>query len=86
MGVDRGHKPANQSPTSSLSVTRWAWGRTLQAPWLLMIETDYVWLKPLAAPPAEAPASRAQAFPFGYITPQVQAWPPVPHAALVPTP
>ncbi len=36
-----------------------------------MIETDYVWLKPLAAPPAEAPASRAQAFPFGYISPQV---------------
>lgn len=44
---------------------------SLQAPWLLMIETDYVWLKPLIAPPAEAPLSRAQAFPFGYIVPQV---------------
>ena len=36
-----------------------------------MIETDYVWLKPLVALPAEAPASRAQGFPFGYIAPQV---------------
>ena len=36
-----------------------------------MIETDYVWLKPLVALPAEAPTSRAQAFPFGYIAPQV---------------
>lgn len=36
-----------------------------------MIETDYVWLKPLVALPAEAPTSRAQGFPFGYIAPQV---------------
>ena len=40
-----------------------------QAPWLLMIETDYVWMKPLQAPPAQDPASRGAAFPFGYITP-----------------
>ena len=40
-----------------------------QAPWLLMIETDYVWMRPLQAPPAQDPASRGAAFPFGYITP-----------------
>lgn len=35
-----------------------------------MIETDYVWMKPLAAPGrAEDPAARALAFPFGYIQP-----------------
>ena len=39
-----------------------------QAPWLLMIETDYVWLKPVAAPPAES-AQPSLAFPFGYIQP-----------------
>ena len=39
-----------------------------QAPWLLMIETDYVWLKPVAAPLAESSAL-SQAFPFGYIQP-----------------
>jgi hypothetical protein len=40
-----------------------------QAPWLLMIETDYVWMKPIAAPQAESKALSI-AFPFGYITPQ----------------
>ena len=40
-----------------------------QAPWLLLIETDYVWLKPLVAPPAESSALSI-AFKFGYITPQ----------------
>ena len=44
-----------------------------QAPWLLMIETDYVWMKPLQAPPAQDPASRGAAFPFGYITPAAPA-------------
>ena len=39
-----------------------------QAPWLLMIETDYVWLKPVAAPLAES-SELSQAFPFGYIQP-----------------
>ena len=39
-----------------------------QAPWLLMIETDYVWLKPVAAPLAES-SEPSLAFPFGYIQP-----------------
>jgi hypothetical protein len=33
-----------------------------------MIETDYVWMKPPVAPPAEGPA-HSQGFPFGYIQP-----------------
>ncbi len=33
-----------------------------------MIETDYVWLKPVAAPLAESSAP-SLAFPFGYIQP-----------------
>lgn len=33
-----------------------------------MIETDYVWIKPLAAPLAESSALSV-AFPFGYIDP-----------------
>jgi len=40
----------------------------LQAPWVLMIETDYVWMKPPAAPRAESGA-RSLGFPFGYIQP-----------------
>lgn len=41
-----------------------------QAPWLLMIETDYVWHKPLAAPgPAEDRSIKSIGFPFGYISP-----------------
>ena len=40
----------------------------MQAPWLLMIETDYVWMKPPAAPLAESSAVSI-AFPFGYIQP-----------------
>lgn len=43
-----------------------------QAPWLLMIETDYVWLKPVAAPMAESSALSI-AFPFGYIDPLAPA-------------
>ena len=39
-----------------------------QAPWLLMIETDYVWMKPVAAPMAES-KDLSIAFPFGYIQP-----------------
>eukprot|EP00884_Botryococcus_braunii_P014590 jgi/Botrbrau1/23131/Bobra.0243s0061.1 len=43
----------------------------IKAPWLLMIETDYVWHKPLAAPgPAEDASVLSLGFPFGYITPQ----------------
>ena len=40
----------------------------LQAPWLLMIETDYVWMKPPVAPAAEGSA-HSLGFPFGYIQP-----------------
>ena len=42
----------------------------MQAPWLLMIETDYVWMKPLQAPPAEDASAASLGFPFGYIIPQ----------------
>lgn len=42
----------------------------IQAPWLLMIETDYVWMKPLQAPSAGDPPAAPLAFPFGYIDPQ----------------
>ena len=42
----------------------------MQAPWLLMIETDYVWIRPLQAPAAQDPDARAMAFPFSYIAPQ----------------
>ncbi|KAK9816540.1 hypothetical protein WJX72_001729 [[Myrmecia] bisecta] len=44
----------------------------IKAPWILMIETDYVWMKPIQAPPAEGPAD-SWAFPFGYIQPQAPA-------------
>ena len=44
------------------------WNALAQAPWLLMIETDYVWMKPVAAPLAES-ADLSIAFPFGYIQP-----------------
>lgn len=45
----------------------------IQAPWLLMIETDYVWLKPPRAPPAEDWRVPSWAFPFTYIVPQAPA-------------
>ena len=35
-----------------------------------MIETDYVWMKPLQAPPADDKSATPMGFPFGYITPQ----------------
>ena len=41
----------------------------IQAPWLYMIESDYVFMKPLAPPPANARADQAWGFPFGYIKP-----------------
>lgn len=44
-----------------------------QAPWLLMIETDYVWMRPLQAPAAEDPTSRPMAYPFNYIVPTAPA-------------
>ena len=45
----------------------------VQAPWLLLIETDYIWMKPLQAPAAHAPSSRGMAYPFNYIVPQAPA-------------
>lgn len=39
----------------------------VQAPWLYMIETDYVWMKPLVPPQAEDVNVASIAFPFGYI-------------------
>ena len=41
----------------------------MQAPWLLMIETDYVWVHPLQAPRAEDTAAPSLAFHFDYIRP-----------------
>lgn len=38
-----------------------------------MIETDYVWMRPLQAPPAEDPSSRPMAYPFNYIVPVAPA-------------
>ncbi|GMH39670.1 hypothetical protein BSKO_07568 [Bryopsis sp. KO-2023] len=40
----------------------------IKAPWLLLIESDYVWKKPVVAPMADSSA-KAQAFPFSYIPP-----------------
>ena len=45
----------------------------VQAPWLLLIETDYVWVKPLQAPPAHDPSAKGMAYPFNYIVPQAPA-------------
>eukprot|EP00854_Cymbomonas_tetramitiformis_P018693 gene18693-22321_t len=42
--------------------------------WILMIETDYVWKKPLSLPP---PGSNAIAFHFGYINPKYPSLPAV---------
>eukprot|EP00873_Tetraselmis_striata_P027120 jgi/Tetstr1/447384/TSEL_034820.t2 len=44
----------------------------VSAPWILMIETDYVWWKPVQAPRADSGALSI-AFPFGYIVPQAPA-------------
>jgi hypothetical protein len=41
----------------------------LKANWLYMIESDYVFMKPLNLPPAGAGAGSAWAFPFDYIKP-----------------
>jgi hypothetical protein len=41
----------------------------LQAPWVFMTECDYVWIKPLQAPPASNVGKLSMAFPFGYISP-----------------
>eukprot|EP00891_Asterochloris_glomerata_P007790 jgi/Astpho2/7790/fgenesh1_pm.00117_%23_7_t len=42
----------------------------IKAPWILMIETDYVWLRPPQPPRAEDESQASWGFPFGYITPQ----------------
>jgi hypothetical protein len=41
----------------------------LRAPWLLMIETDYVWMGPLLGVPRAESAAKSWAFPYGYIAP-----------------
>lgn len=41
----------------------------IKAPWLLLIEGDYVWAKPIRAPKAES-ADPSWAFPFSYINPE----------------
>ena len=41
----------------------------LQAPWVFMTECDYVWIKPLQAPPASDVDKLSMSFPFGYIAP-----------------
>lgn len=43
----------------------------LKAPWLYMIESDYVFMKPVEIPPpgAKTTAGKAWAFPFDYINP-----------------
>jgi hypothetical protein len=55
----------------------------LKAPWLYMIESDYVFMKPVELPPALAKttAGKAWSFPFDYINPGMfpaemkQLWP-----------
>lgn len=41
----------------------------IQAPWIYMIESDYVFMKPLMAPPVEDNSVQGWAFPFDYIKP-----------------
>lgn len=41
----------------------------IQAPWLYMIESDYVFMKPLQPPPANAGPGQAWGYPFDYIQP-----------------
>lgn len=41
----------------------------IQAPWLYMIESDYVFMKPLPVPEPQAQRGRAWGSPFGYIVP-----------------
>ena len=41
----------------------------IKAPWLLMIETDYVWMAPLQGVPRAETGESGWAFPYGYISP-----------------
>jgi hypothetical protein len=43
--------------------------RMIKAPWILMIETDYVWMGPLQNVPRAESDSKGWAFPYGYIIP-----------------
>lgn len=47
----------------------------IKAPWILLIETDYVWMTPLQQIPAAESGDPGLAFPYGYIQP---AYPGVP--------
>jgi hydroxyproline O-arabinosyltransferase len=41
----------------------------IQAPWILMIETDYVWMSPLQGVPLAESSLPGWGFPYGYIVP-----------------
>jgi hydroxyproline O-arabinosyltransferase len=41
----------------------------IQAPWVLMIETDYVWMNPLQGVPLAESSLPGWGFPYGYIVP-----------------
>jgi hypothetical protein len=41
----------------------------IKAPWIFLTECDYVWMKPVIAPPAEDLSAKSIAFPFTYIQP-----------------
>ena len=41
----------------------------IKAPWILMIETDYVWMAPLQGVPRAESDAPGWAFPYGYIVP-----------------
>lgn len=45
----------------------------IKANWLYMIESDYVFMKPLQPPPSKADDTVAWGFPFDYIRPQQRA-------------
>ena len=41
----------------------------IQAPWILLIETDYVWMRPLQKVPTAESSANSWAFQYGYIMP-----------------
>ena len=41
----------------------------IKAPWILMIETDYVWMGPLVNVPRAETNAKSWGFPYGYIVP-----------------
>jgi hypothetical protein len=53
------------------------------APWILLIETDYVWMRPLQNVPAAESSAPGWAFLYGYIMPTYPCTPPSPLRALL---